>query len=95
MDALSDPRAYLSNQEKRAEQLKSIGIDENDISTEGVIMSAGGGGAAGGGANAGSKGLPSLPGVASKKKMEEKEEVRAYLASIDIKKSIVSKKLNK
>ncbi len=28
INALSDPRAYLSNQEKRAEQLKKIGIDE-------------------------------------------------------------------
>lgn len=38
MDALSDPRGFLSNQEKRAEQLKSIGIEESDISTDGVIM---------------------------------------------------------
>ncbi len=42
MEALSDPRAYLSNQEKRAEQLKRIGIDEGDISTVGVIMGAAG-----------------------------------------------------
>jgi phosphatidylinositol phospholipase C beta len=38
MDALSDPRAFLSNQEKRAEQLKAIGIDESDISTKDVIV---------------------------------------------------------
>ena len=76
MDALSDPRAYLNQQEKRAEQLKSIGIDENDISTENVIMGASGAAAAGAGAGAGSKGLPGLPGVASKKRTEEKEEVR-------------------
>jgi len=31
MDALSDPRAFLSAQEKRAEQLKALGIEENDI----------------------------------------------------------------
>ena len=31
MDALSDPRAYLSAQEKRAEQLKAMGIQESDI----------------------------------------------------------------
>lgn len=38
MDALSDPRAYLSMQEKRAEQLKAMGIEESDISTDGVII---------------------------------------------------------
>ena len=31
MDALSDPRAFLSAQEKRAEQLKALGIQEADI----------------------------------------------------------------
>lgn len=40
MDALSDPRTFLSNQEKyREDQLKAMGIDENDISTDNVIMS--------------------------------------------------------
>jgi len=34
MDALSDPRAFLSAQEKRAEQLKALGIQENDIGTD-------------------------------------------------------------
>ena len=34
MDALSDPRAFLSAQEKRAEQLKSLGIAESDIGTD-------------------------------------------------------------
>ena len=46
MDALSDPRAYLSAQEKRTEQLKAIGVDENDINTNDVIATrrpAGGG----------------------------------------------------
>ena len=41
IDALFDPRAYVSAQEKRAEQLKAIGIDESDISTE-VIVAKGG-----------------------------------------------------
>ena len=31
MDALSDPRAFLSGQEKRAEQMKAMGIEEADI----------------------------------------------------------------
>ena len=40
MEALSDPRAYLSQQEQRAEKLrKSYGISDADISTENVIMS--------------------------------------------------------
>jgi hypothetical protein len=44
MDALCDPRAFLSAQEKRAEQLKALGIEENDISKD-VIQSKGTGGA--------------------------------------------------
>ena len=40
MDALCDPRAFLSAQEKRAEQLKALGIEESDIS-ENVIESKG------------------------------------------------------
>ena len=32
MDALCDPRAFLSAQEKRGEQLKALGIEETDIS---------------------------------------------------------------
>ena len=43
MDALCDPRAFLSAQEKRAEQLKALGIEENDISGD-VIQSKGDGG---------------------------------------------------
>jgi len=36
MDALSDPRAFLSAQEKRAQQMKAMGIEESDISTQGI-----------------------------------------------------------
>ena len=43
MEALSDPRKFLSNQDKRAEQLKAIGIDESDINTTGIIMNSTGG----------------------------------------------------
>jgi len=46
MDALCDPRAFLSAQEKRNEQLKALGIEENDISKD-VIESKGAGGGAG------------------------------------------------
>ncbi|XP_013782040.2 1-phosphatidylinositol 4,5-bisphosphate phosphodiesterase-like [Limulus polyphemus] len=34
MDALSDPRAFLSAQEKRAAQMKAMGIEEADIQTK-------------------------------------------------------------
>lgn len=34
MDALSDPRAFLSAQEKRAAQMKAMGIEEADINTK-------------------------------------------------------------
>ena len=67
MEALSDPRAFLSQQEKRAEQLKAMGIDESDISTEGVIV--------GGNKINKAPGVPNLPGIPQKKK-EEKEEVK-------------------
>ena len=46
MDALSDPRAFASAQEKRAEQLKSLGIEESEIGTN-VIESKKKPGAAG------------------------------------------------
>ena len=67
MDALSDPRAFLSNQEKRAAQLKAIGIDESDISTEGVIKSSK--------VKQASSVVPSVvPGLTLPTKKEEKKE---------------------
>ncbi|GFT90585.1 1-phosphatidylinositol 4,5-bisphosphate phosphodiesterase beta-4 [Trichonephila clavipes] len=33
MDALSDPRAFLSAQEKRVAQMKAMGIEEADVQT--------------------------------------------------------------
>lgn len=33
MDALSDPRAFLSAQEKRVAQMKAMGIEESDVQT--------------------------------------------------------------
>lgn len=41
MAALSDPRAFLSAQEKRAQQMKAMGIEETDINTKDIV--AGGG----------------------------------------------------
>ncbi|XP_023210759.1 1-phosphatidylinositol 4,5-bisphosphate phosphodiesterase-like [Centruroides sculpturatus] len=34
MDALSDPRAFLSAQEKRLAQMRAMGIEESDIQTK-------------------------------------------------------------
>ena len=71
MDALSDPRAYLSAQEKRTEQLKAIGVDENDINTNDVIAtkktagSGSGGSRAGGGHGTGAGNAPSAGGGGS------------------------------
>lgn len=41
MDALSDPRAFLSAQEKRAQQMKAMGIEETDINTQGLAIGSG------------------------------------------------------
>ncbi|KAG1691076.1 1-phosphatidylinositol 4,5-bisphosphate phosphodiesterase beta-4 [Nymphon striatum] len=38
MDALSDPRAFLSAQEKRAAQMKAMGIEESDIQTQDLAL---------------------------------------------------------
>nr|XP_040581818.1 1-phosphatidylinositol 4,5-bisphosphate phosphodiesterase-like isoform X2 [Lepeophtheirus salmonis] len=62
MDALSDPRAYLSAREKRAAQLKSIGIDESDIETNLIIGKK-------------KKNDSGVPGLNTKNK-DEKEEMK-------------------
>jgi phosphatidylinositol phospholipase C beta len=38
MDALSDPRAFLSAQEKRIAQMKAMGIEETDIQTHNLAL---------------------------------------------------------
>ena len=38
MDALSDPRAFLSAQEKRIAQMKAMGIEETDIQTHNLLV---------------------------------------------------------
>lgn len=52
MAALSDPRAFLSAQEKRAQQMKAMGIEEADIKE---VAGGGDSGAGGGARKAGSK----------------------------------------
>ena len=74
MDALSDPRAFLSAQEKRAEQLKAIGVGDDDISTNDVIVtkkatSNSGKSAGSGGPQPPSMGYP--PGLPPKKTVEK------------------------
>lgn len=36
MAALSDPRAFMSAQEKRAQQMKAMGIEETDINIKDI-----------------------------------------------------------
>ena len=40
MDALSDPRAFLSAQEKRLAQMRAMGIEEADIQTKDLQLGA-------------------------------------------------------
>lgn len=67
MAALSDPRAFLSAQEKRAQQMKAMGIEETDINTKDLA-----GGGEGGGVKKGSKSEKS--GAKSGAKPAEKKE---------------------
>ena len=70
MDALSDPRAFLSAQEKRAEQLKALGIEETDISGD-VIESKG-------------KAKPGTQPDKADKKEEKKEEFKLPPITVDL-----------
>ncbi|XP_069998669.1 1-phosphatidylinositol 4,5-bisphosphate phosphodiesterase isoform X4 [Penaeus vannamei] len=67
MDALSDPRAFLSAQEKREQQMKAMGIEASDIDTK--ALKGGKGGAKAGGA--GAKPAAGAGGAAGAKKEEE------------------------
>ena len=75
MDALCDPRAFLSAQEKRAEQLKALGIEETDISSD-VIESKGKDEKAGDG-----KGKDGKPGKKEEKKGEKGKNGACFLLS--------------
>ncbi|XP_054260942.1 1-phosphatidylinositol 4,5-bisphosphate phosphodiesterase isoform X2 [Macrosteles quadrilineatus] len=69
MAALSDPRAFLSAQEKRAQQMKAMGIEETDINTKDLA-----GGGEGGGVKKGSKSEKSGAKPAEKKEEDIKFE---------------------
>lgn len=72
MDALSDPRAFLSAQEKREQQMKAMGIEASDIDTKALKGGKGGGAKPGAGGAAGAKaGAGGKPGAAAAKKEEE------------------------
>lgn len=68
MAALSDPRAFLSAQEKRAQQMKAMGIEETDINTSGVV----GGDSSSASAKKG-KAAPGAKGAAPGAKVEEEK----------------------
>ncbi|KAK7863055.1 hypothetical protein R5R35_006478 [Gryllus longicercus] len=72
MDALSDPRAFLSAQEKRAQQMKAMGIEETDISTKDLV----GGGGSGGDAKKGSKSTKQGAGGGVGGPEEKKEDLK-------------------
>ena len=69
MAALSDPRAFLSAQEKRAQQMKAMGIEETDISTTGVVGSD-----SSSAATKKSKSAPGAKGAAPGAKVEEEKK---------------------
>lgn len=65
MAALSDPRAFLSAQEKRTAQMEAMGIEATDINTKDLVPSSG---AIKKGSKSGQKG-----GAAAGKAEEKKE----------------------
>ncbi|XP_069698316.1 1-phosphatidylinositol 4,5-bisphosphate phosphodiesterase-like isoform X2 [Periplaneta americana] len=74
MAALSDPRAFLSAQEKRAQQMKVMGIEETDINTQDLQLGGDGSGAGGAAGKKGSKGAPQGAKVEEEKKEDLKFE---------------------
>ena len=72
MAALSDPRAFLSAQEKRTAQMAAMGIEETDINTKDLVL--------GGGAKKGSKSGPKGGGAAAKG--EERREGKGQCQSV-------------
>ncbi|KAB7495953.1 1-phosphatidylinositol 4,5-bisphosphate phosphodiesterase [Armadillidium nasatum] len=67
MDALSDPRAFLSAQEKREQQMKAMGIEASDINTKDLK-----GGKVGVASKPGIPSVGSIGGASSSKKEEVK-----------------------
>jgi len=96
MDALSDPKGYLSAQEKeqakRAEALAKIGIDETEIDTTNVIQSKGPKKKAittgKAGSTSGKTGFQAkIPGMSSQKAEKEKEDLKMELITAESLKS--------
>lgn len=81
MDALSDPRAFLSAQEKREQQMKAMGIEASDIDTK--ALKGGKGGAKAGGA--GGKPAAGAGGAAGAKKEEEVRKLFLIFSYLDLK----------
>ncbi|XP_047740285.1 1-phosphatidylinositol 4,5-bisphosphate phosphodiesterase [Hyalella azteca] len=68
MDALSDPRAFMSAQEKREQQMKAMGIEAADINTKDINI-----------VNKGSKKTPA--GATGSNAAESKKEERAFMSA--------------
>lgn len=74
MDALSDPRAFLSAQEKREQQMKAMGIEASDIDTKALK------GGKGGAKPAGGAGKPAAGAAGAKKEEEARKLIFLILA---------------
>jgi hypothetical protein len=71
MAALSDPRAFISAQEKRNQQLKAMGIEETDIKDP--LLGVDGNSTAGAGGKKGSKTSGAKGAITGAKVEEEKK----------------------
>ena len=72
IDALTDPRAYVTAQEKRAEMLRVCGVEESDIETDGIVGKRG----------ATNKKSPGILGMPGKKPEEKGEFILVFQSSL-------------
>jgi hypothetical protein len=81
MAALSDPRAFISAQEKRNQQLKAMGIEETDIKDP--LLGVDGNSVAGAGGKKGSK-TGGAKGATTGAKVEEEKRGTLFYITITI-----------
>jgi hypothetical protein len=88
MAALSDPRAFISAQEKRNQQLKAMGIEETDIKDP--LLGVDGNSTAGAGGKKGSKTGGAKGATTGVKVDEEKKGMLSYLNVTTLHKNLLS-----
>ncbi|KAJ1528678.1 hypothetical protein ONE63_007072 [Megalurothrips usitatus] len=76
MAALSDPRAFLSAQEKRTAQMEAMGIEATDINTKDLVPSSGG-------AKKGSKSGPKGGGAGGKTEEKKEEDLKLEALTVE------------